>query len=96
MKNLKKLGKLKLMPEKLLNQNELLSFRGGSGGGGGCSGAPGTNICQNCLASAECGCFTSCGNDTNCYSNCIVSQSSQCMSMYGCYDHGTGSWGCNC
>ena len=31
MKNLKKLGKLKLMPEKLLNHEELVSFSGGSG-----------------------------------------------------------------
>ena len=31
MKKLKKLGKIKLMPEKLLSNEELVSFRGGSG-----------------------------------------------------------------
>lgn len=37
MKNLKKLGELKLMPEKILNHEALVSFKGGSGGGGVCS-----------------------------------------------------------
>lgn len=36
MKRLKKLSKLKLKPGNLLNREELLDFRGGSGGGGGC------------------------------------------------------------
>ena len=30
---MKKLGKLSLKPEKMLNQEELVNFRGGSGGG---------------------------------------------------------------
>ena len=34
MKKLKKLTKLKLMPEKTLSQNELITFKGGSGAGG--------------------------------------------------------------
>ena len=33
---MKKLGKLKLNPEKLLSHEELVSFRGGSGMGGAC------------------------------------------------------------
>ena len=49
MKNLKKLGKLKLMPEKLLNQDELLSFRGGSGPGGGCNPGQNKYCCKSTL-----------------------------------------------
>ena len=37
MHKLKKLGKLKLLPEKMLSHEALVSFKGGSGGGGGCS-----------------------------------------------------------
>lgn len=94
MRNLKKLGRLKLMQEKLLTSEELVNFKGGSGGG--CPGTPGPNNCQNCLASAECACSISCGNNTTCYSNCIVSQSDQCINTYGCYDPIAGGWGCNC
>ena len=32
MRKLKKLGKLKLMTGKMLSQNELITFKGGSGG----------------------------------------------------------------
>ena len=92
MKRPKKLGKLKLMPEKMLSYAELVSFRGGSGSA--CPGTPGPNNCENCLASAQCGCTASCGDDTNCYSTCLVSQSDQCIQMYGSYDPATGSWGC--
>ena len=35
---MKKLGKLKLKPEKMLKHDELVSFRGGSGSGGSCDG----------------------------------------------------------
>jgi hypothetical protein len=34
---MKKLGKLKLNSEKMLSYDELVSFRGGSGGGTSCS-----------------------------------------------------------
>ena len=40
MKNLKKLSKLKLMPEKMLKQEELVNFRGGSGEEGNFGGGP--------------------------------------------------------
>jgi hypothetical protein len=76
---MKKLGKLKLNPEKLLNQDELVSFRGGSGGG--CGPASG-DLCIDCMASAQCACEISCGADTNCLASCVQSQSAQCYAMY--------------
>lgn len=48
MKNLKKLGELKLMPEKMLNQDELVNFRGGSGGIPFSDVCP-TQECANCM-----------------------------------------------
>ena len=78
MKNLKKLGKLKLMPEKMLNHEELVNFKGGSG-----------SICHECVDSAEIGCEVSCANPTNgmssseCYVECVLNQASQCFDMYG-------------
>ena len=60
MKRLKKLEKLKLMPEKMLKMHELLNFKGGSGsaGSGDCS------ICS-------CQCFDHFGAWTGTY--CTVS-----------------------
>ena len=55
MKSLKKLDKLKLMPEKMLPQEALVEFRGGSGGSeSGCE-------------SYECRCLYIPGQWTGCY-----------------------------
>lgn len=52
---MKTLGKLKLKEEKMLNHEELLGFRGGSGASGsGCAGY-GVNKCSaNCQCESRC------------------------------------------
>lgn len=72
MKNLKKLGELKLMPEKMLNQDELVNFRGGSGAGP-CAASP-TN-CPTKLCSCSGGGVNICGSGSEtaqCYCNGVT------------------------
>lgn len=77
---MKKLGKLKLSPGKILGNDDLLTFRGGSG----CD----TDICNQCCDSAEIACEISCGGDSVCYVECVISQCNQCMDGYGCSQFG--------
>lgn len=77
---MKKLGKIKLNPEKILTHDELVNFKGGSGGES-CGPATG-DLCIDCINSAECACRISCGYDDWCYSDCVWSQTMQCASMY--------------
>ncbi|MCG8322761.1 MAG: hypothetical protein MI921_24885, partial [Cytophagales bacterium] len=79
---MKKLGKLNLSIEKMLNQEELVNFRGGSGG----STDP---RCSDCHASAWIACENSCGaNSENCsFITCLDNQINACNSQ--CYCQGT-------
>ena len=56
---MKTLGKLKLKAEKMLNSEELLGFRGGSGSG--CT-TYGWYFCDSQYAEAYTACFNACGH----------------------------------
>lgn len=56
---MKTLGKLKLKAEKMLNSEELLGFRGGSGGSGWCYG------CHSITAYQVTWCVDRCMSDPN-------------------------------
>ena len=81
---MKKLGKLNLSIEKMLNQEELVNFRGGSGSG---STDP---RCSDCHASALIGCENSCGPNSEycsfitCLNNLIDACNSQCYCQGTC------------
>ena len=71
-KNMKKLGKLNLKSEKMLSQNELVSFRGGSSG----CGCPELNVPEIEY------CFDRCRGDSN-FEFCMC-----CCKMELCYGSG--------
>ena len=64
MKSLKKLGKLKLQPGKILRQEELLNFRGGSGSAT-CPDLTADQVVQ-CVDD----CWVECGGGGNCFDLC--------------------------
>jgi hypothetical protein len=68
---MKKLGKLHLASEKMLSQNDLLGYRGGSG-----------DNCSNCIESASIACEASCAGGACSWWECFVNQSNQCWDMY--------------
>ena len=76
---MKKLGELNLKAEKMLNQEELVNFRGGSGGI--CPGTPSDDDCQNCLNSVPCACEASCEGDDFCYQVCVINQEVKCAEI---------------
>ena len=78
---MKKLGKLNLKSEKMLSHEELMSFRGGSGG---CYLPPTGDMCEDCFNSASCACEASCGDGSCSVSACIYSQIEQCISILNC------------
>ena len=66
---MKKLGKLKLSAKKMLNQNDLLNFRGGSGSLG-CGVDPELPLCCfSCFAN----CQEACVVNSSCYAACTES-----------------------
>lgn len=76
---MKKLGKLNLSVEKMLNQEELVSFRGGSGSGSTDS------RCSDCHASALIACENSYGESSS-FITCLDNQIKACNSQCYCQD----------